>query len=238
MILGVDHIALSCDDLAAGCAVLEAAGWGIRFREDALPNHPAKRPFLRQYHTRHGVAYARGARGLAVELTAHGTPLARPVGGYHVSGIGAPPAWADLPATWTAPTGPDVMLAVEHVALGVPDLATARAFWCDGLGARLVAESASAVQVRFAAPVPSLEGDLHLALDPDAPVAPALDDAGFPCLALLCSDVAADAERALRAGATRRSGRFDLTVAGRPLRIELLAGPSGELVELIQLART
>lgn len=237
MILGVDHIALSCDNLATGCAVLEAAGWGIRFREDALPNHPAKRPFLRRYQPLHQVAYARGPRGLAVELTDHGTPLGPPVGGYRASGIGAPALWADLPAVWTPPTTSDVSLALEHAELPVRDLAAARRFWCDGLGAQLVADAASAARVRFAAPVPSLEGELHLVQEAAAPVVHALDDAGFTCLALLCSDVEADAARAVRAGATRRSGRFDLTVAGRPLWIELLAGPGGELVELIQLAR-
>lgn len=69
-----------------------------------------------------------------------------------------------------------------------------------------------------------------------APTRRYLDGTGWPCLALLTNDIGADLERA-RHGARRWSPVFPFTVNGKDLRICILAGPNGELVELIEVQR-
>lgn len=68
-----------------------------------------------------------------------------------------------------------------------------------------------------------------------------LDDVGFPCLALLSSAVSTDlAALAAQAGAESEgvaTEAFTITVAGKPLQIGLMRGPSGELIELIEVKR-
>ena len=46
MILGVDHIALSCEDVVVASRQLETAGYHVKFIHQDAPNRPAKRRFL------------------------------------------------------------------------------------------------------------------------------------------------------------------------------------------------
>lgn len=71
MILGVEHIALSCTNLQHGAAALKEAGYDIKFMANSLPNAPAKQPLLRSYGQAHGIAYAQYRGQTSIELTQH-----------------------------------------------------------------------------------------------------------------------------------------------------------------------
>jgi len=62
-----------------------------------------------------------------------------------------------------------------------------------------------------------------------------LDSPGFPCLALLTSNLAAEIER-LAAKGIKGSGEFALAVGDKDLKICLFSGLNGEMIELIQVA--
>lgn len=64
-----------------------------------------------------------------------------------------------------------------------------------------------------------------------------LDSTGFPCIALLTSDIAKDSAVIERALNRPLDGRFAMEVNGKPLEIAIVRGPSGELVELIEVRR-
>ena len=57
MILGVDHIALSCEDIVQATEFLKQYGFSIQFIDKSVPNPPAKEKLLRSYHPIHSLAY-------------------------------------------------------------------------------------------------------------------------------------------------------------------------------------
>jgi hypothetical protein len=122
----------------------------------------------------------------------------------------------------------------------VGDLGEARRFWVEGLGAadRAVREEGRWLCVGYRGPVPAWCLDLFL-VEGRGPGADAyLDDAGFSCVALLSNRLDDDLRRAVAAGGRAVGDPFELTVNRRALRIALLRGPAGELVELIQPLRS
>jgi hypothetical protein len=84
MILGVDHVALSCDDIFSKASLFEEAGCRIKFVEERLYNPPEKRPFMTLYEPYHSIAYCQAAEGISIELTQHSNPLADGASSYQV----------------------------------------------------------------------------------------------------------------------------------------------------------
>jgi catechol 2,3-dioxygenase-like lactoylglutathione lyase family enzyme len=208
MILGVDHVALSSDNVDRSLSDLTAKGFTLAFVEKNLPNAPEKKPFLRAYHPAHDLAYCRGERGVAVEITRHGGALGG-AGGFYGLVFSGP--------------------ALTGLRVGCSDAAASRTFWTDGLGFQ------KSGPLRFSSPVPAWSLDLFLEDARAARDKPFLDDAGSSCVALLCNNIAADLARAGRCGGQTPSPVFSSRVNGRELRIALLRGPSDEIIELIDL---
>ncbi|MBI4308463.1 MAG: VOC family protein [Chloroflexi bacterium] len=265
----MDHIALSCSDVAQGAALLGEVGYHVRFVERDLFNHPAKRPFLRRYAATHSVAYCGLEGAISIELTRHEAPLGQGVSPYQVLLAGAPddvspwqeslpPSWASVwrraigcgepvAARWhpfsaqlwydaqshVAPSG-----SVQALLLPVANRAASEAFWVSGLGCRVVGRSTEEdawgwVRLSFSGPVTSWSVEVVLAEVDRRGGLPHLDDPGFPCLAVISNRLARDMETALRAGAREASEEFPLEVGGKTLKIVLVRGPDGELVEML-----
>jgi len=269
MILGVDHVALSCGDLAAAVGRLEGAGFRTRFIERDVPNRPAKRPFLRDYRPRHDLAYCESPAGVAVELTRHGPSPGDGQGPYRVlfsgavpgepppsgearfeaeawqAGLGVRPearCWPEVPATFWTDAARSAPAAIRAVLLPVADLTAALRFWQEGMGCRVSASGTMSAgrgwaRLHLAAPVASWSLEILLGQDDRPPAACRLDAAGFPCLAFLSTGVERDAERLQESGGVLWTGAFDLQVGGKGLKIGLLCGPAGEMVELIEVRR-
>jgi len=64
-----------------------------------------------------------------------------------------------------------------------------------------------------------------------------LDDAGYPCLALLSTDLASDVARLKANGARTDTVDFELVIDGKAFLFSIIIGPSGEIIELMQLRR-
>ena len=84
MILGVDHIALSCEDVVHGAEVLGRVGCRAKFVQEGVPNHPAKRHLLTSYDQLHSVAYCQAEHSVSVELTQHSSMLRGAISPYQV----------------------------------------------------------------------------------------------------------------------------------------------------------
>jgi hypothetical protein len=214
MILGVEHIALSCATIDEATGVLEERGFKRSFVERRLPNAPAKKPLLREWLPVHDIASFRGPLGIAVEAVAHGN---NPT-------IGGP--GFDVPG-WGTDAG-----AIANLRIDVDDVAVSVRFW-NALGFRC-ADLSQPQRLRLRAPVPAWSLDLELRLK-----VPArrtwLDDAGFPCLALVTNRLSQDLGRASECGARDVTAPFMAEVAGRSLTIALCRAPSGQLVEFVEL---
>jgi len=84
MILGVDHIALSVENIVDGVKLLDKFGLRAKFVQEGVPNHPAKRDFLKCYEPLHSIAYCQSEGSVSVELTQHSQPLCDALSPYQV----------------------------------------------------------------------------------------------------------------------------------------------------------
>lgn len=275
MILGVDHLAVSCDDIASAAAGLNGAGYDTAFIEPDLTNADEKRAFLHQFESRHGIALCRHRLGISIEWTCHGT-LYPACSAYEVlldhplasSGteevrdaedLDFPQIWHDAGLThrapWHAtvpwlgrcgmmePTGEGATMGIRALAIRASDIEQSRRFWMEGIGASMVGFGKrplgrSWIRLNLRSPVPSWSLDLLLVESDRLTEKPMLDDRGANCLALLSTDLDTDLDRLSTIGPGGRSSAFELTVANKPLKIALVRGPAGEIVELIQPVRT
>lgn len=93
MILGVDHLALSCRDLPRAARLLEGCGWQVQFQVPAVVNHPGKRALLADYSPTHGLALCLAPTGIPIELTRHGPALDQGPSPYQVLFTSCPRSW-------------------------------------------------------------------------------------------------------------------------------------------------
>lgn len=128
---------------------------------------------------------------------------------------------------------------VRALMVPVCNIGESVSFWTDGLGCgrrpgcRL--DGGELIRLSFDAPFPHWSAEILL-MEADArPIAPLLDSGGFPCLAFLSSDLNADGSRLRACGSFEDTGPFEVTVCGRNLKVGIYRGPSGELVELIEI---
>jgi len=84
MILGVDHIALSCNDIVSCGMMMSEAGLKEKFIHDQLSNPLAKKPFMQTYSPSHGLVYYQAEGETSVELTDHFRPLSLSLSPYQV----------------------------------------------------------------------------------------------------------------------------------------------------------
>ena len=72
MILGVDHLALTTNDLDSTHRSLVSQGFECVFMERDVKNHSAKRLMLHDFQPVHDLALYRAESGVAIEVTRHG----------------------------------------------------------------------------------------------------------------------------------------------------------------------
>lgn len=263
MILGVDHLALSCLDLQAGATVLEGLGYDLKFTSAEVSNPQEKRRFLAQYRATHGIAFAQRSGSVALELTAHGLSHAGIQGPFQPCMEQAPPGLVPvspqphLQGVWKEAFGLEAVLGwwpdfdslvwyrheaspsggLQSVLLLTPSLEASADFYMDGLRCIERRRGVSPLPWRrlaFSSPLPTWSLDLLLVEVPDGAVETHLDAPGFPCLALLTNRLPEDLEQARQAGGHDISDTFELQPHERRLKIALLRGPANEIIELIQ----
>ncbi len=273
MIIGIDHIALSCRDVFRGSQQLERLGFKTQFIERDLLNHPSKKSFLGNYSPVHDIAYCRREEGIAIELVDHKNDFSTEAErtAYHILFDSPPadsrpsaessltwesiwkklePAWEIKPARWISFSTvfwyhsgslSQVPSGIRSIALTVKNFAQSQGFWQSGLGFRQKSSAGAwgaempGIVLNFPSPVKRWALDFILLTDEKAKHREALlDDPGFPCLALITTDIETDLQRLEKTGAREVSSPFSLPMNGKILRVAMLRGPSDEIVELIE----
>ena len=113
-------------------------------------------------------------------------------------------------------------------------------FWGEGLRFRLIERGTTRkgnhwARLSFRALRPIWSLDVVLVEDKDfRPPRPMLHDRGATCLALLSTDLRVDVPGVSVESDGVKPSMFDIVVAQKRLRIALLRGPDGEIVEFIQ----
>ncbi|MGW0884899.1 hypothetical protein [Streptomyces sp. NPDC002671] len=119
---------------------------------------------------------------------------------------------------------------LRAVVCRVPEVAAEAAFWEQLAEVQWDAVTAEAAW----GTVPSAMGTgcvLVLARDETASAGRQMNDAGFPSIGVLSTEIEADYARALSLGAVARSAPIQATIGARRLRLALFASPGGVLVE-------
>ena len=138
------------------------------------------------------------------------------------------------------PTEPESS-SVDALVLGVADLARSTKFWTGGLGfvvgrASPERDTPESKVMSFPSRISSWRLPIILVENKavQQPPPACLDDNGFPCIALISTDLNEDRKRLVQYGASTIGEDFNLVVAGRALRFCIVRGPDTELLELIQ----
>jgi len=126
-------------------------------------------------------------------------------------------------------------------ALLVVNLRESIDFWTRQLGMRLERESPSHglcgwARLEMPSPVPAWRLTVVLVEDSETARAPrSLDALGLTSVCLISTDIGADVERLAACPGAGFGRPFRIDIAGRSLRVCMGHGPSGELIELLQV---
>ena len=133
--------------------------------------------------------------------------------------------------------------ASTHI-IGILSLASnienAMHFWCEGLHFSLKEQGVMDKgrkwsRLVLSSPVPAWRLNLVLAEDDETDKEVMLDQAGFPCLGLLSSNVEEDANKAHSAGGRDFTQLFTMQINQKAMKLIMFRTPEGKLVELIEL---
>jgi catechol 2,3-dioxygenase-like lactoylglutathione lyase family enzyme len=113
MIMGVDHVALTCTDLDTAAQQLSESGFRVRFSQRDIPNFAGKAPLLARYQPLHSMAFCEGTSSTAIELTLHGPERPPRRASYEVL------LHAEPSGSWSECESPDGIAALWRDTLGV-----------------------------------------------------------------------------------------------------------------------
>lgn len=245
MFFGVSHM------VAATAMPISACSWPDRWRPAApaeqLIVDVKKSGYLFSRHEDHEFVLLRHEDpSPSVELISYGATSGHP--GHYMPVFGQTawqqvalqvktpvdgPAWPELPDVGYFG---DIDHSLLATAIHVDDLADSRRFWCDGAGFRLQAQSDDALLLSFPALMSGWKLDIALVAGGNrGERSGMLDDAGWNCLSLLVDDLEGAAQRLCQNGGKDQTDVIRVAVGGRQLDILFLRGPSGEIVELLDL---
>jgi hypothetical protein len=231
VILGAVQVVVNVADLAAAEAPLTAAGFTRSFHEPRLGSHPAKDIMLS------GKRDALAMVHLAPPSLPHTSVEGRR--NRSMSGSVVPRRLRPAPAieltayAGGAPAGiaAFTMHDSHEVVTVTDDRRASGAFW-DALNAPRTDDGAR----RFTAALPAWRLTVTTADGLGRAGQTTVDADGCVLVSLVTSNVDAELARLHRSDVLRRATEaWDEDVAGRTLRVAIVEGPAGELVELLQI---
>jgi hypothetical protein len=219
MIMGVDHLVSTQADMAEGQNFLEGRGFTARFVERDIQNPPAKRCFMKYPTERHSMVFMTKEDTVSIELLEHERA-------YQNGGRGYSIVWNDS--------------QIESVEFQVANLSQSLSFWTRGLKAHLIDKvtgpgSVKSARIGYRAPIRTLQLELLLSEAPQGANSVFCDSIGVPTIALLSNRIVEDRDEAISAGAREAGDVFEIMISNRLLKACFLRGPSGEIIEMIQL---
>jgi hypothetical protein len=219
VILGVAQVVLNLPEIEPARHALAAAGYELSFEERGIPNHPAKAPFQGVEREALDMVHLAAPGALAVELTAYsgGPPAGRAAFGLAAQDGGL--FEVDAPAT-----------APARAVVAATDSEASERFWSEGLGFR----PAAGGHLEYRAVLPDWRFEIELRPDGGAAGETTVDAHGCVLVTMLATHVERELERLAGGLSLRSTAAWQEQVAGRPLTVALVEGPSGELVELLQ----
>ncbi|MFT5284587.1 MAG: catechol 2,3-dioxygenase-like lactoylglutathione lyase family enzyme [Planctomycetota bacterium] len=240
--IGIDHVQFSVPDLTASTEFLQRLGWELEFCE---PNFArTERPYFREIGK--SMAYLKQGRA-AIELIdasdRAGSASWLPVFSGHVPGQQCEEVETpfeklevevqELGTRCLCVDAEAEQVQLEQVVLRSADPESSAAF-LESLGFRREAIG-DVLQLRFPASIIGM--GLTVSIIPgDVASGDFVDDLGLCLIALISKDLEADLAE-LRAGGFETTDIFNYQINGRSISNLISRGPSGEMIELIQIGR-
>jgi hypothetical protein len=173
---------------------------------DPVPSAPEKWPLMSRQATSHRIGFEGPTR--QIELVEYDTDLIE-----RRSRLG---------------------LLTTAVSMGIRSLMTECSFFSGGLGFDWVS-GPSGGTLRITG-LPNWELSILPFVEPDAPIDPPLDIAGYAAIAFYSSDVEADRDHLLKHGGRTPTEPFTVEL-DRKMKIVMLRSPEGTIIELIQVVK-
>ena len=173
---------------------------------DPVPSAPEKWPLMSRQATSHRICFEGPTR--QIELVEYDTDLIE-----RRSRLG---------------------LLTTAVSMGIRSLMTECSFFSGGLGFDWVS-GPSGGTLRITG-LPNWELSILPFVEPDAPIDPPLDIAGYAAIAFYSSDVEADRDHLLKHGGRTPTEPFTVEL-DRKMKIVMLRSPEGTIIELIQVVK-
>ena len=173
---------------------------------DPVPSAPEKWPLMSRQATSHRIGFEGPTR--QIELVEYDTDLIE-----RRSRLG---------------------LLTTAVSMGIRSLMTECSFFSGGLGFDWVS-GPSGGTLRITG-LPNWELSILPFVEPDAPIDPPLDIAGYAAIAFYSSDVEADRDPLLKHGGRTPTEPFTVEL-DRKMKIVMLRSPEGTIIELIQVVK-
>jgi hypothetical protein len=176
-----------------------------------LPNAPEKWPLMERQATSQLLRLSEFA-GLTVEVSGYDTGVVEQPSRLNVK--------VDVPC------------------VSARDYGSELEFLREGLGFRVVGAAECGRSLHYKLGLESINPGWRVGLgidaDPDAPIDPPLDIAGYAALAFYSSDVEADRDHLLKHGGRTPTEPFTVKL-DREMKIVMLRSPEGTIIELIQV---
>jgi hypothetical protein len=250
MILGFSHQAICLPDFFSAAQLLTTLGYVERFHEFGLPNSPEKRAFLNDLPSQMDLIYFSAPNRPAVELVHYPGPRRLPSSPYRLAvspGLASEVekktendlgqvGWIESlrTAAIVIPTQQSEKDFAGY-ALSCSELEASKTFWARGLGFKETTDRGRALYLSRTAALPQWRMEIRLWQTEKRAGEYFLDTEGLNVLSFISNDVAADGVLLRSLGAKCVSEVFKSRVNRRCLTIQLIRGPSGELIELISL---
>ncbi len=251
MILGLTHAVLGSADLAADRTFFESLGWRPRFVQEGIPVFAGKRSWMATASRELALAYLECPGLPALELIAYTEPppadivaplqLIFPADRLPEAGESEiTPLPGVCSRRYGGLTSPLWVSDLERGCLvhRVSDMEAARRFWVEGLGFQPEGaqdKMAGSLQLRFPALMPQWRARLRLLVSTDAPAPALLDGPGFRVVSMVSTQFEQDRARVMARGGVRAStGVMEEVIGGKKMRLDLLEGPDGVMVEIFQ----
>jgi catechol 2,3-dioxygenase-like lactoylglutathione lyase family enzyme len=212
MTVGAAQVVVNVADLDAVCGSYLARGWEETFRARRLPNHPAKIPFQAIERSALDMSHLALDATPAVEVTRY---------------AGHPPAGATVYELDGAALRGGAVVGVRTC-----EPRASHAFW-RALG--FAQRDENVLEARAMLPA----WQLQVALRPSGGERPhtSVDAEGCVLVTLLTTAIERELERLAASGLLLRfTAAWEEEVGGRMVTVAFVEGPSGELVELLQVS--
>jgi hypothetical protein len=230
MLVQLDHIALTAEDLSRHDAFLQALGYECVFSYRGIPNPENKRELMGEWSDSHSLVLYKRGESIPIELIDYGytveshDPYKLPFEVFTSSQNCTRLEGIEKQKTTSSEESRHLF---DHVCVRTPVPNESRKFWAD-LGLTQLAEE----HLQYDSPLMDHPITVELQLSPITPGSSLLDGKGFRCLAFVTNSIEEELGRLSDLGYTTTSiRRIDLP--HRSMQLAFVIGPAHEPVELV-----